>query len=497
MTSKTNIVLMINKVCRLIHIQNYSAASATFNALLTEISKLEEFIVQINENNSHIGNLMSLMLSALENGDMVLLADYLEEALLPWVISNTAVQEAVEEGRFLLEPTSSGLWTLKDIMTGLYLHSNVNPCKAEEEWVDFATDLAAKEYAVWGLGLGYHVRALLEKTKGTKIIKVFEEEKDIIELCGKYGEADIFDRDNLEIVWDKNGRLFSDYISKKAPGLLIHYPSVKKISDEGLLESMKQLFLGWNSTVLLKDELFLNFEKNITAVSENVDVLRPVFNGKKVLYAGGGPSLSGSFDFIKRNREDLVIITATTVLKKLLSEGITPDYAIVLDPQERTYGHMAGVPKNEVPLIFASTAYWRFAGDLTSKKYIVFQKQYEPAERLAEETGVNTYATGGSVTTIALDIMIKLGAASIFFTGVDMGFPGGKTHVSGTMDERTLTGDNLIPVPSVDGKTVFTDEKMLYYLRWIEKEIEKNPGPEYINMSDCGAKINGMKSFVE
>lgn len=59
-----------------------------------------------------------------------------------------------------------------------------------------------------------------------------------------------------------------------------------------------------------------------------------------------------------------------------------------------------------MPLIFLSTAYYGAVATYTGDKYIACQHGYDKAEKLAKKQGYKLYNTGGSVTTLCIDICI-------------------------------------------------------------------------------------------
>lgn len=485
-------IQMIDEAVSFAHVQNFAEEAEAFKKIVNCLADVQDVAIKMADESSDFGNIFAAMMAALNNRDMILLSDYLESGLKPLIASMLEPADSFETTDYCVEPTETGVMTVKDKKVGIYLHSNVNPVAEAKTLVAFAAESGAKEYAVFGLGLGFHVKALSDYFLGSVDITVYEEDEELIELCKRFGVKEIFDADNITIVHDRTGKLFSDKISSGS-SILMHYPSVCKIENSEARDAMKAFFLNWNTTVQKRRELFANFVKNCSLKAPNVATLKENFEGKEIIYVGGGPSLMTSVDFIKDNRKNLCVICATTVLKKLMDLGIDADYAIVLDPNERTYGHMQGISDCKVPLIFAATAYWKFAAYSKGERYIAYQEQYKPSVEAAAKENVPVFATGGSVTTIALSIAAGLGAKKIYLAGVDMGFPGGKTHADGTMDATSVSEDGLIPIKSVKGDIIYTEDKLLSYLKWIEREIEKHPEVDYINLSDCGAFIKGCK----
>lgn len=104
------------------------------------------------------------------------------------------------------------------------------------------------------------------------------------------------------------------------------------------------------------------------------------------------------------------------------------------------------------------------------------------------------YETGGSVTTLALDIVLRQGAKTVYLAGVDLAYPAGVSHASGTMDRHTRDISGMDPVEAVGGGIVYADRLFIAYRKWIEAKIKAHPEVAFYNLSDCGAKIEGARA---
>ena len=190
------------------------------------------------------------------------------------------------------------------------------------------------------------------------------------------------------------------------------------------------------------------------------------------------------------------MVAASTVWSKLSKLQIYPDVVFVMDPQQRTIGHMNEVNDNSSILVVDSTAYWEFADVYDGVKYLACQVGFEQSETLANEKNTLLFETGGTVVAFALDVVLKLGASSVHFVGVDLAYPEGKSHTDGTMDCREIDTELLHPVIAQDGSVTYTDLLFDMYRKDIEKKIECFPHVAFYNKSIKGAKIEGCKLAV-
>ncbi len=491
--NKAQMITYIQEIIHFLRIQNYHEGCMRFRVLLQEMQQEPDVREALLTQGSSMMSVMTQMLAALENDDVILLADLLEEALLPLIKELIVPLEPIECGKYNVEITSSGYWTVKHIPDNLYLHSNSNPMEEARVLVDRCFDSDKETYAVWGCGLGYHIVRLYEAARGAISITVFDEDAEIIELAMESGIMEHIPEERITYIADHTGEEFVQFVAEHDAGVLLHYPSVKTIQNKALRDAMQEFFAGWNSVVQFHEELAVNFRSNIERCQSNVDELEAVFREKEVVLVAAGPSLDNSLEFLRKVSGKKVIVAVSTVLKKLLAMEIVPDYAVVMDSQKRTLGHIEGIENATVPLIVDSTACWEFADKYAGEKYIAYQKGYRPAEECALQQNRRMYETGGSVITLILDVVLQLGAKKVYFVGVDLAYPQGKSHASDTMDQKVRDISGMEPVKAVNGDTVYADSLFIGYRKWVERKIKEYPEVMFYNCSDCGAEIEGTQ----
>jgi len=81
----------------------------------------------------------------------------------------------------------------------------------------------------------------------------------------------------------------------------------------------------------------------------------------------------------------------------------------------------------------------------------------------------------------------------IIFVGLDLAFTGNVDHATSTPTRETINEDKAIPVEDIYGNMVYTSHNLNIYRQWIEKRIAKVKGIEFIDATEGGAKIKGMK----
>ena len=537
-------ICQISKIIYYFRIQNYDYALRKMTEVLTGLGG---FFGKVQENGTEwsdygiftdynsLNDLLTSLLESQKNKDYILLADIYEAQLLPFlfkieevllyeenvyfdknkydealsVISNKDIQLAADlkalshpdnlkAKGYDVEYTACGAMTisLNDKGKRIYLHSN---CNVYQEAFVLANSWYREDkstYIVYGLGLGYHIEALTNLDNNITI-EIFESDLNTIQLaCAYSGLGNILRAANVKLQYDPNFSKLSDRLKSvyNDTEFVIHYPSLRSIQNKDSREDLEEYFLQYSS---VKNQLHLlngNFRENSKRYDDSVDALDKDFYGKDVFIVAAGPSLDKNFRLLKNRLNNSIILATGTVFRKLIREGITPDYFIVTDANPRVYAQIQGLEQLDIPMIYLSTAFKGFAENYQGKKYIVLQNGYEKAEEYAATNNMKLFDTGGSVSTTALDVAIKLKSKRVIFLGLDLAFTENYVHASDTSRRELVSTDDLEQVNDINGKSVYTSRSFLIYKKWIENHIRNVSDIELINATEGGALIKGMRN---
>lgn len=399
-----------------------------------------------------------------------------------------------------LEYTSTGDFTLSGLDNRnqkFYFHSNSDPRGEARALARSWYNPRKNRYIIFGLGLGYHIQELYQLDRSTEIA-VFEPNQLVVNLAVQYTNiVDVLIKPNVKLCVDPMCIHFTNEISdleETSTEVLLYYPSVRSIGKHELRDSIEEAFNYVQSVRNTERLLHVNFQMNSKNCTHNVDELRGEFHGKSIYIVAAGPSLDKNFEQLKKAGKDSIILSTGTVFRKLLTHGIIPDYVIVSDPNERVIAQIRGLEESKVPMLVLSTAYMGFAQEYSGLKYIILQNDFDEAEVLARKNGYRLYRTGGSVSTIALDVAISLDCARIVFLGLDLSYPDNLVHATETSRREVYATEHLKKTIDINGDEVYTNAPMLRFKKWIEERILNESGIEFINATEGGARIEGMKN---
>ncbi len=412
------------------------------------------------------------------------------------IYSEPNLQNLTEQG-YEVEFTACGHMTLAISDKGMryYLHSNG---RVLDEAFNLASSWIQEDktnYIVYGYGLGYHIKELLELDSNITV-EVYEADLNVLKIASAYTEIrHIIKNPMVKLIYDPDFSKLLKRISQlnNNTNFIIHYPSLRNIKNTIVKDKFEQYFIQYSSVKNQERILNGNFKINIKHYDGLVDELKDVFQGKDLYIVAAGPSLDKNYLQLKEIGEKGIILATGTVFKKLSGAGIKPNYVVVTDANERVYGQVAGLETSGVPLLFISTAYKGFAINYKGKKYMICQKDFNKAELFASENGTMLFNTGGSVSTTALDIGIAFGCKRIIFLGLDLAYSDNFVHAADTSQRELASTNDLRQVEDINGNMIYTSKSLDMYRKWIENRIKGVNDIEFIDATEGGAKIEGMK----
>ena len=531
-----------------VHIQDYFASSGIFQNVIEHIAKIIE---GDKESERELRNAVAELFRASEAEDRLLTADLLNRTILPWIekqidqifsknphLENeiqeecysyncrilkerepalfSAVSEYAKNSRdtYSLKMTNSGYYTLtgRDEKGNYYYHSSVKPYADGKRLANSIYHPRCNCYYIFGLGLGYHCKALAERNKWANIT-IFETEPGVIYQAMRANALDwLWDSSNIHLLYDEKLTKLMEYLkandrlSTNTETILgIHYPSLRQIQLPEIRQGMEELFVGDNTIRNQGGLLESNFYANIQTHSFDLTNLRNLFLHKDALIVAGGPSLDRNLVQLKKRQNRHLIIAVGTVFKKLMMAGIRPDCVIISDAQVSIEKQFEGLWDENVPVLILATAYKGIGINYKGPKYLLFQEGYAESENMAKKEGCPLFLTGGSVSTLALDVCIRMGCDRVAFVGLDLAYTGNKSHSDNTaLREEVKTKDWLMATGYtweqeenrylLKKTTVPISRTFGMYRKWIENRVRmKDVKIPILDATEGGALLEGIE----
>lgn len=526
-------MILIPEIIRFFRKQMYFQGSKRVQVIIKHLRDISNYVLASEGNmldKQEWLTILQVFLEAQENKDYILMSDVMESDLLEYLqrlqnhllsidfvlvndcweknmqsikavdpslykAINKGLGNVSEDASVQFEPmfAINGQPTLKAYNKGkiFCMHSTINPEWEAKELAESWRKEDASEYRVFGMGMGYHVKALLD-TDDMITVTVLEYRVEVLRLALTYLDLETYFRNGrLKIIYETNLIKLLQQIegNAKKSVFFLHHPSMECVESQEIRELLEDYFIKTSSMLEQGDSLYRNFNylqsKNLPECTE----LKGVFENKNIVIVAGGPSVDDELENLKKYRDEISILSVGTVASKLIQAGIEPDAIIVTDPQDTMYRQVEAITLTHIPLILLCSGSKTILDVYRGPVYLAYQYGFELAEAVAKERGYTLFNTGGSVTTTALDVAITFGAQKIILVGADMAFTDNHSHAKGQGYEIKDDTDYR-KVPSVVGGTVYTSRNLDIYRKWIERRIKNLKNPCVYNTSR-GARIAG------
>ncbi len=401
-----------------------------------------------------------------------------------------------------------------------WLHSRYDP-EAEGRLIAAEAVATGPDLVIaLGLGLGYAVKAVMEA--GVSVVAIEVDETWLAALLRAADLAPVIADERCALILCPGGRGLGDFLDDASPR------SIAVIENRAMLAAFPEAAQALKEQVeryRLRDEInaatlrrfgrlwVRNLSRNVLAAasSPGVSALAGRLSGLPALVVAAGPSLDELLDSFPRIAQRFVVICVDTALRSVLRTGLQPDFVVVVDPQYWNARHLDHCVSPRSVLV-TEAAVWPSVLRFSSRHRVVCSSIYPLGRYVEERVGPvkGALGAGGSVATTAWDFARVMGCAPVFMAGLDLSFPGGRTHAFASLfEQRSLaSGTRLEPASSSafeamrggrpfqttanDGSTVTSDERLSLYSGWFTRRIAAHPETPTWNLSGHGLAIPGM-----
>lgn len=396
---------------------------------------------------------------------------------------------------FCLEKSRSGLETLK--YNNKYIHSKYDPISEANMFAK--SNIKENEndiIVVYGLGLGYHIKALVDLISENSVIYVFEYNQELVKCCRRVNKDVFMDR-RVKII-DKNNLNFFDEFAKvlsKVKNIIIHKSSLETIKyTSSFMYNLINDFNIAKQYEKINIEIIGQYEKNYEFNKKlKYGLLKSLIknynrSNKPFIIVASGPSLENELSLLTKYRKKFNIICVGSAFRTLIENNIIPDIVVIIDPNEMVINQLKKLDCNNVPLCFSASAS-RWAVEFYRGPKYIFNREND--EFYIE--------TGGTVAVAAIGIAIEMSALEIILMGQDLAFIGDRSHTLAFEKNYGLKDDfynNLKrkKIKGINGENIETTQIYITFKNKIETVIRKNRKIRFFNVSK-GAIIEGADNI--
>ncbi len=411
-------------------------------------------------------------------------------------------------------------------LNNVWLHSSRAPAAEASRLAGNSGISGSGICVVFGFGLGYHIEALLENYPDLQIL-IAEPEPGIF-------LKSLESRDFAEIIKSPRTGFLLDTEPSSIQGILKQidvFPvftfKLRQLSginedyfsrlEENINEYVAKKETNRNTINRFGKSWVRNLFRNIPTLMNAGDISAWFgrFQGIPAIIAAAGPSLDSVMPLMPELKKRAVIICVDTAVRAFRDARIAPDFIVVVDPQYLNSRHLDNCLSDSVfsgssILVSESSTHPGIFRNCPLPVY--FCKSVFPLGSLFEEHvrihGV--LGAGGSVATSAWDLARRLGCREIYAAGLDLGYPGNKTHYKNSLSSRliAISSTRLTPSSSLtasylnstssfktennSGTETLTDKRLIIYKWWFENQLKIDNETVTYNLSPYGIKIDGM-----
>ncbi|HLL88842.1 MAG TPA: 6-hydroxymethylpterin diphosphokinase MptE-like protein, partial [Tepidisphaeraceae bacterium] len=459
-------------------------------------------------------------------------APYLANLAALWAVDAKlakTLEATPDAANVRVEPSRAGPPTAAVTHGGraVHLHSRYQPLDEARklvEGVDVATSLVVY---VHGLGLGYHVERLFERTSDDAAIFVFEPDLSVLRaaLSARDLSAVIASRRVAFFTDADKGELFTrlnQYTALVTAGVATvdHPPSVQLHPEfHAQVKRWLQEFADLSRTSI--NTLVLNGRRTAENIARNlawyvaapgIGRLKDRHKGQPAIIVSAGPSLRKNKHLLPAAAGKAVLIAAQTTLQPMLDLGVEPQYVTSLDYSDICTRFFERVPATvRTELVAEPKATSRiFAMHPGPIALLGNEFADQLLREMAPQIDKPRLPAGATVAHLAFYLAEHLGCDPIIFVGQDLGFSDGLSYVPGTGHDdaaRPEYGRFYTPemrqwdmiardrrilrqVPDYQGRPTYTEERLFAYLQQFERDFLKSAS-RVIDATEGGAAKRG------
>ncbi len=407
------------------------------------------------------------------------------------------------------------------------IHSRYDPVREASAIVSADPIDSASAVIILGFGLGYVAEEVQRRRPGVPLL--------VVEPDAAFLRAAMEARDLRAALGSPSTRLFLSSnpadISRELESLPMGSPKILRLRpvtdrNPAFFKAVEQLIGSFQlrrdiniNTLGRFGRLWVrNLARNIRLFADSPGILpfEGFFKDIPALMLAGGPSLDEITPVLGELWKRLLVVSVDTPLRPCLSAGVKPDFVVMVDPQYWATRYLDWTGEYDGILVAEPSTHPRSLRH-PSRLHLFGGSLFPLGEHLESLIGgKGKLGAGGSVSTSAWDLCRHLGARPIYAAGLDLGFPGMRTHCRGAFFEEGwfstqnrldppetrsfayLRDIGLFPMPSNNGLPTPTDRRMILYKWWFENQLSQRPDSPTFSLSGRSVAVDGMsKADVE
>jgi hypothetical protein len=425
---------------------------------------------------------------------------------------------AGREAKGILRCTVSATGAPTGSSGGFWLHSRFDPRSEARKLADsIGRDNDA--IVLVGAGLGYALEACAERRRDIALIVAEVDAGFFLDCLAVEGVASRVSSTGAVIVPDADGPSVVEalrMVGARSPSLSVNpayralFPEACASIESGVAayldekrmneRTLRRFGMLWTRNII-RNALWMDTSRGVADASG-------IMRGMPALVVAAGPSLDRLLPSIRELAKRFVVVCVDTATRALAHWGVAPDFIVVADPQYWNARHLDGIDCSRSVLVAECAVH----PDVFKHEYrgvLLFSSRYPLGRRLeaARMSALGALGAGGSVATSAWDFARLLSPASVALAGLDLSYPGHRSHTRGSyFEERAREAATRLKPhehgawasihvagatyrPSADGGLVLSDRRLGLYASWFEARAGR---PGLLRVGAGGLALEGF-----
>jgi hypothetical protein len=460
-------------------------------------------------------------------------APYLANLAALWAVDPrlaAAIEETDDGAAYRTAPSKSGEPTLSVTTSSgreIQLHSRYRPIDEAKQLVDPLKLDESVGFYVHGLGLGYHVEQLFDRSGEEVILCVFE--PDLLMFRAAFESRDyskLITSGRVLWFWREDKADLFTRLTPHQPLITLGVERVVHPPSQQLRPEFHAQAQAWVSEFeayarTTVSTLVINSRRtaeNVAAnlpwyvATPNLSRLHNAYERKPAIIVSAGPSLRKNKHLLAGAQGRAVIIAVQTTLQPLVEMGVEPHFVTSLDYHDICTRFFEKLPPGLRTELVAEPKATPAIFEMNPGPLSILGNEF--AETLLSEMklGKARLPSGATVAHLAYYLAEHLGCDPIIFVGQDLGFSDGLCYAPGTSYDdvwrpelgrfctvemkqwEQIVRDRAIlrRVPDQHGRPMYTEERLFTYLQHFERDFAQSKS-RLIDATEGGVLKRGTR----
>lgn len=394
-------------------------------------------------------------------------------------------------------------------------HSRYEPLAEAEKFVDTIENLEEADHLLLiGVGLGYHLDAILERNPSLKV-SIYEPNLQVLHAFLSNYDLSKLKNKNLKNIFhslDEVAHLDRLLQLLTRNSIIATFPTAFRMNKkeiEQTITSVKQLLTERKMNLIVDTSFQMRWTQNAIINLPEVMASPNLFLHTKaaeylkftpVILVAAGPSLNLELESLRQIKESgtSYIFAVGAAVNTLIAHDIMPDGLFSYDPTAKNAAVVERIKQLQlpIPLLYGSSIGYEVLENYPGRKVHYFMSQDSITTNIIPQGKQFLIGDSPSVAVVALNILCQIGVPKVILVGQNLGLVNNCVYADGIdYADQTVDIENksqYIETLDVHGNKMLTTSGYMQMKESLETVIASY-NTQVINTTVGGAHIQGSE----